>query len=114
MLKMRHKLTDRTGPQRVGGILAAPGWCHIVRFIHNQQIKAAGVGRLTLAGQQFTHEAERALTLEKINRGNQPGIVAPGIDMQPACAAQLPHQRAIDDSEAQTKLVAHLIAPLDL
>ena len=103
---------DGLGAQRVGGVLALPGGCHVVRLVHDQQVDLARVA--DLAAQHLAQQAHRPLALEVVDGGDQPREVPPRVDVQAPGAAQLAHQLAVHDPELQAELVAHLLAPLDL
>jgi hypothetical protein len=83
-------------------------------LIQDQQVKAARVDRFPMSWQCFGEETHWSIALEKIDRGDQARKVRPGIDMQTAFATQRLEQFAINDAEFQTKLIAHLVAPLHL
>ncbi len=85
-----------------------------MRFIDNQQVKFAWVGRFAIGRQRFAKEAQWSLTFQEVYRGNQAREVRPGIDMQPTLAPQQFQQVAINDAKFQAKFVAHLVAPLHL
>src|SRR5205807_558597 len=84
------------------------------RGVPSQRGGSSDLRRLTIGWQHFAEEAQRALALEEVNRGDETRKVCPGVDMQPALAAQVFQQHAIDDTEFQAEFVAHLVAPLHL
>src|SRR5579859_3621334 len=108
MLKVRSEAAQGQGALRVRGVLALPRWSDVMGLVDDEQVKFAWVGRLAIGGQHFAEEAQGTLTLEEVNRGNEAGKVGPGIDMQPALAAQILQKRAIDDAKFQAELIAHL------
>lgn len=114
VLKVRSEAAQGQGALRVRGVLALPRWSNVMGLVDDEQVKLARVGRLAIGRQHFAEEAQRALALEKVNRGNEAGKVRPGVDMQPALAAQVFQKCAIDDAKFQAELVAHLVAPLHL
>ena len=48
----------------------------------------AGIDRLARRGQGFTEKPQRPFPLEKIDAGNQPWKMRPGIDMDATAAAE--------------------------
>src|SRR6266700_5486803 len=114
MLKVQRKSPQGMGAQRIGGVLTSTRWRNVMRFVYNEQVKFAWVGRFAIGGQCFTKEAQWPFTFEEVNRGDETWEVRPGIDMQPALAPQQLQQVAINDTKFQAKLVAHLVAPLHL
>ena len=86
MLEVRSESAQGKSTLRVRGILALSRWRNVMGLVDDEQVKFAWVGWLAIGWQYFAEEAQRALALEEVNRGNQPGKVRPGIDMQPALA----------------------------
>src|SRR2546430_694441 len=114
VLIVRSEAAQSQGALRICGVLSLPGWSNIMGLVNDEQVKFARVRRLTTRGQHFAEEAQRALALEEVNRGDKAGKVRPGVDVQPSLAAQIFQKRAIDDAKFQAELVAHLVAPLHL
>ena len=114
VLEVRSEAAQGKGALRVRGVLALSRWSDVMGLVDDEQVKFARVGRLATGRQHFAEEAQRALALEEVNRGDEAGKVCPGVDMQPALAAQVFQKRAIDDAKFQAELVAHLVAPLHL
>jgi len=85
-----------------------------VHLVHDQQVVAAGVDRLTLGGEGLLEQSQRALALEEVERGDQPGEVGPRVHVDAPPPAQVPHQFAVNDPEVEPELVPHLVPPLDL
>ncbi len=114
MLEMRRQQADGGGALRIDRIAPDAGRRDIVGLIDNQQIKAPGIGHIALGRQRLAEQADRTVALEIIHRSNQTRKMRPGIDVQTATAAKPAHQLAIDNPKIETKLLAHLVAPLEL
>ena len=57
-------------------------------FLDDEQVKFARVCWFAIGRQHFAEQAQRAFALEEVNGGDEAGKLCPGIDMQPALAAQ--------------------------
>ena len=114
VLEVGGQQADGLGAERVGGVLAPTCGGTVVGLVHDQHVVAAGVDRFALGGQCLTKEPQGPLSLEEVDRGDQPGEVAPRVDVDAPLAPQVTHQFAIDDAEVEPELVPHLVPPLDL
>ena len=112
MLEVRADGADRLRALRVERGQAVALRRDVVRLVHDQDIKAPGIGRLV--GHHLPETAHRSFALEEIHRGDQPGEVRPGVGVDAAAAPELAHQLAVHDAELQPELVAHLVAPVRL
>src|SRR5258708_9176634 len=83
VLKVRRETAQGKSALRVRGVLSLSRWSDVMGLVNDEQVKFARVGRLATWRQHFAEEAQRALALEEINRGNEAGQVQPWIDHQP-------------------------------
>src|SRR5271166_4728505 len=83
-------------------------------FVRDKKIKLAGVHRVVGSRQDLTEHPEWSLSLEKVDRGDQPGEMVPGVHVDAPFPPQISHQFAADDAEVESELVPHLLLPLDL
>src|SRR5208337_231780 len=114
VLEVWREQADGLGAKRVGGILAPTCGGTVVGLVHDQHVVAAGIDGLALCGQCLTEEPKGPLSLEKVDRCDQPREVTPWVDVNAPFASQVTHQFAIDDAEVEPELVPHLVPPLDL
>ena len=114
VLEMRRNGANGGGALRVGGVAPGARGGDVVRLVNHQHVETPGIDGFARGGQHLLEQAQRTLTLEEIDAGDQAREMIPGVDVQATRAAQLTHQLGIDDAKVQPELVAHLVAPLDL
>ena len=83
-------------------------------LVCDQQIVLTGIDRFTRSGQGFTEQPQWSLSLQKIDAGDQTGIMCPRVHVDSTATTQITHQAGIDDPEFEPELVPHLIPPLNL
>ena len=94
--------------------LPGPGRGAVVGLVHDQQVVLAGIDRLAGGGQGLPEEPQRALPLEEVDGGDEPGEVRPRVDVDAPPPAKVTHQLRVHDAEVEAELVPHLVPPLDL
>jgi hypothetical protein len=114
VLEVGDQDPQRLGTERVGGVLAPSRRRTVVGLVEDQDVVAARIERLALLGQRLLEQPQGPLPLEKVDRGDQAGEVAPRVDVDAPLPSQVTHQLAGHDAEVEAELVTHLVAPLDL
>ena len=64
--------------------------------------------------ERLSQQPHAQISLEPVDRDDQPGEVCERVGTNAARAPQLTEQLAVDDPELQAELLAHLVAPLQL
>ena len=72
VLEVRGQRPDGGGAQRISRVFTAARWRNVVGLVDNQKIVRPRIGRLVARRQRFTEQAQRAFTLEKIDRSDEP------------------------------------------
>src|SRR5260370_34057660 len=96
VLKVWSEAAQGKSALRVRGVLSLSRWSDVMGLVNDEQVKFARVGRLATWRQHFAEEAQRALALEEINRGNEAGERRPGVVNQPPLGGPGFQKRAHD------------------
>jgi hypothetical protein len=94
--------------------VAAASGGDVVGLVDDEEVEAARVGGFTLGREEVAEEAEGALALEIVDRGDEARVVVPRVDVGTSGAPELAEEGGVDDLELEAEFVAHLVAPLDL
>src|SRR5208337_2715932 len=96
------------------GVLASTCRGTVMSLVHDQHVVAAGVDGFALGGQRLPKQPLGPLSLEEVDRGDQPREMTPRVDVDAPLAPEVAHQFAIDDAEVEPELIPHLVPPLNL
>ena len=92
MLEVGSKFTQGLRAERVRCVLASARRSAVVGLVADQEIVLAWVNRLARCRQGLTEQAKWSLSFEKVDAGDEPGEVAPRIDMDATSPPQFSHQ----------------------
>ncbi len=114
VLEMGHNLPYNLRPHGIERKLSGSGRGAHVRFIDYQYVKSARVSRDAVCWQSLAQHLEWTLSLEVVNRGDEPWEVCPRIYMYATLTPQLLEGLGINDLELKTKFITHLVSPFEL